>query len=232
MADFYRLENNVNTYLDKDIDSTTTNIVVKKAVAPFNNPIIPNSDEIGVLTLVDNHESTTKIEIVHFENYIDNGNGTLTISGIVRGQENTTPKSFVKGSIVTQAITREAINAIINNIIDLKIDWEGSAANTISVTDIDNWNESFSWGDHSTYGYLTDLSSSTLDEISDIDTTGLSDNNIILYNSSTDSWEVVLFSHDQLQNIDSNEHIDWTLDQNGEKYINKNNIEIIDGGFF
>lgn len=238
MADFYKLENNVYTYLNEDIDENNTSIRVKKAVSPFNDPIAPSSSEIGALTLIDNHESTTKIEIINFTGFTDNGDGTLTILGITRGKENTLPQKFVKGSIVTQALTRDAINNIINNINNIESDWEGSAAYTISISDIDNWNEAFSWGDHSTYGYLTNITNESIGDLEDVVVKfAIENGDVLRFNSSTGDWESGRytsseFSHNNLQDVSINEHIDWTLDQNGDKYINKNNIKIIDGGIF
>lgn len=237
MADFYRLENNVYTYLDKNIDKNSTSIRVKKAVHPYNDPIAPSSNEIGVLTLIDNHESTTKIEIINFTGFTDNGDGTLTILGISRGKENTLPQNFVEGSIVTQSITREAINNIIANINSIESDWDGSAASTISISDIDNWNTAFSWGDHSTFGYLTTISNESLDDLSNVDLSGAVDGDVLRYDFFNNKWKPDRytssdFDHNELQNVDENEHIDWTEDQNGNKYINKNNIQIIDGGSF
>ena len=237
MANYYRLQNNVYLILYEDIGTSASQIKTQYPGSPFKLPISPSSNEVGALTIIDDQQNPSKIEIVHFESYVDNGDNTVTFSGVTRGQEGTNAQSFIAGSIVAQSITKDAINAITTNIENLKSDWEGSAAYDISVSDIDNWNDAFSWGDHSTYGYLTNITNEILENLSNVDVTGISNNDVLRYNSTTGNFEASTYSssefdHDQLQNFGVDEHIDWTQDQNGNKYINKNNINIIDGGSF
>jgi len=252
----YRLENNVTTKLVGDINKNTTDIIIKKASYPYNNPIVPSENEIGTMTLIDDSSRPTKIEIIYFTNFFDNGDGTLTISNVQRGKENTSKQSFVSGSVVTQSLTREAINSLINgindnssvsmelsgDILNLKKDWQDSPAYSISLSDISNWNEAFSWGDHSSYGYLTDIKSESLGDLSDVDLDDLADKKVLKWSSYLNRFIMMEdnnttyvssdFNHNQLINYNPKEHIDWTEDQNGNDYVHKNNIKIIDGGTF
>ena len=51
------------------------------------------------------------------------------------------------------------------------------------------WNEAHGWGDHSTAGYLNGLSSSSLNDLSDVSTASPGAGQILQYNSSTLKWE-------------------------------------------
>lgn len=108
----YRLENNVNTTLVDPIDSSTTVIRINTAVEPYNDPIVPDTDEVGTITLIDDVSNPSKIEIVYFTGFTNNGDGTLTLTGVNRGQENTTQYSFSSGAVATQSLTRDAINSL------------------------------------------------------------------------------------------------------------------------
>ena len=52
-----------------------------------------------------------------------------------------------------------------------------------------DWNEAHGWGDHSTAGYLNGLSSSSLNDLSDVSTASPGAGQILQYNSSTLKWE-------------------------------------------
>jgi hypothetical protein len=53
-------------------------------------------------------------------------------------------------------------------------------------TKITNWDTAYSWGDHSTEGYLTSLS---LDGLTDVSVAGATNGQSLVYNSSSGEWE-------------------------------------------
>lgn len=249
MIDFFKLENNVTTKIVNGLSENSTIIIIEKTSEPYNDPIAPNENEIGVMTLIDNHLKPEKIEIVYFKNITDNGDGTLTLTGVERGKEDTPKQSFVSGSTATQSLTREAIDrfiAGINKNYSVSMELSGNVldmpAYGISLTDISNWNDAFSWGNHSEYGYLTDIKSEAIGDLLDVDLTNISNNKILKWNETSKKFEISAdenttyvssdFNHDGLTNYKENEHIDWTKDQNDSDYIHKNNINLIDGGTF
>lgn len=52
-----------------------------------------------------------------------------------------------------------------------------------------NWNTAHGWGDHASAGYLTGLSASSLNDLSDVSTASPGSGQILQYNSSTLKWE-------------------------------------------
>lgn len=192
----YKLENNVNTKIVGDIDSSTTNIIIKKATSPYNDPIHPDTGEVGTMTLIDDHSVPTKIEIVYFTGYTDNGDDTLTLTGVQRGEENTTPKSFVSGSVATQTLTRDAINSLIDGIsysITADVSLGGiSSGESISGNSLQDFLEQLlTVYDVPTINLVSSVSGGTReygDNIASIDLTATptkGDNDITLLNIST-----------------------------------------------
>lgn len=100
----YALANNVRTTLRTAINSVASSLVVDAATGVFKNPPNP-SGSLGILTLIDSMTQPTKTEIVTYTAVADNGNGTLTLSGVSRGQEGTVAQSFAAGAIVFQGVT-------------------------------------------------------------------------------------------------------------------------------
>jgi len=119
--DKYRIQNNVYTTLASGINSTTTTITIDKASSPYQNPIEPGNGKIGLLTIIDSQSEPTKIEIIKFTGYIDNGD-TLTLTGVERNQEGLGSNSFDSGAVVVQTISRDTFNNLQNNIDNLESD--------------------------------------------------------------------------------------------------------------
>jgi len=100
--------------------------------------------------------------------------------------------------------TAEAVAAI-----KADVDWNAT-----------EWDLAYGWGDHSLEGYLTTVA---LNDISDVDTTGVANNKILKYDLGTTSWIIADdedttytssdFTHDDLTGVTANEHIDWTISQ-------------------
>src|SRR6056300_133063 len=68
---------------------------------------------------------------------------------------------------------------------------DGSGTYSIVTNNSSNWDTAYSWGDHSTAGYLTDLTGSTLTSLSDVTAvTGAGDDGKVLYyDHSTTSFK-------------------------------------------
>ena len=65
--------------------------------------------------------------------------------------------------------------------------FSASPASDILSGDITNWNTAYGWGDHSTEGYLTSLA---VEDLSNVDiTAGLSDQQVLKWDSASSSWK-------------------------------------------
>lgn len=127
-------ENNVVATLSSTVAADDTSITFNTPVTPFNIP--PASG--GTLTLSDNLNNPSAIEVITFTGVTDNLNGTHTITGVTRAQESTAAAPWSVGHVLYQAVTQASTN---------------------------KWDTAHSWGDHSTAGYAvggSPLSSATL----------------------------------------------------------------------
>ena len=102
----YTIENNVSTELASSVSAGATSIDVNTAAAPNNNP--PSPTDSALLTLMDKAYKPSKIEIISYTGVTDNGDGTLTLSGVSKGLEGTSDQSWSSGDLVMQAMTRES----------------------------------------------------------------------------------------------------------------------------
>lgn len=119
MLTSFNVLNNVRTTLNAAIDADDTSIILNQASSPFKDPPAPAVDALGqasLLTLTDSLANPTKIEIVTYTGFTDNGNGTVTISGVTRGAENTVASAFSSGAYAYQAITVDCLNGPILNV--------------------------------------------------------------------------------------------------------------------
>lgn len=105
------IRNDVQTTLAVDALDSDNTLVLNNAPAPFSNPPVP--DTVSVLTLSNSLVEPTKIEIVTYTGVTDNGDGTMTITGVQRGQEGTSAIGFSSGDFVYQAITAGILSAMI-----------------------------------------------------------------------------------------------------------------------
>jgi len=101
----YTVANNVRATLNTGINSSVTSIIINNAVSPFNNPATPVSGFPGVITLTDSLGAPTKFEIVTYTGITDNGNGTRTLTGVVRGVESSTAQAWTSGQFLYQSAT-------------------------------------------------------------------------------------------------------------------------------
>ena len=96
--------NNIKSVLNAGINATANSIQVVKAVAPLQDP--PTA---GKLTLIDNLNTPTAIEIINYTGRTDNTT-YWTLTGVTRGKESSTAASFNSGASVIQAFTANDAN--------------------------------------------------------------------------------------------------------------------------
>ena len=64
--------------------------------------------------------------------------------------------------------------------------FSSSPAGGITNANITNWNTAFGWGNHSAAGYLTTITSQSLGDLSNVDTSGVNTGDVLKYNGT--SW--------------------------------------------
>lgn len=110
----WKLQNNVRHTLNSAIGAGDASITIDIAAPPFKSVAVPDSkaeNGRGIVTLTDSLTNPTKIEVVTFSALVDNGNGTLTLSGLVRGAESTIASAFSAGAYVLQCLTAESLDS-------------------------------------------------------------------------------------------------------------------------
>jgi hypothetical protein len=138
MLTSYNLLNNVRTTLNDAIDADDTSILINQASSPYKDPPTPGANSLGqssVLTIVDSLTTPTKIEIITYSGLTDNGDGTLTISGVTRGAESTVASAFSSGAYVYQALTAGCFEGPVADINSNEgvVNFAGFAADTPGV---------------------------------------------------------------------------------------------------
>lgn len=108
----YVHRNDVLCELTSSITGSSTSITVNDPSAPFRKFPTPGGSEIGTATLTDNPFVPSKKEIITYSGVTDNGNGTHTLTGVVRAREGTTAQSFSAGESAYQAPTPGSMPAI------------------------------------------------------------------------------------------------------------------------
>lgn len=105
----YTLANNVKVTLAADVSAVASSITVNAASGIFNNPPDPTGDAasggLSIATIQDAALPPTKTEIITYTGVTDNGNGTLTLTGVLRGIEGTTARSWTSGAVLFQSAT-------------------------------------------------------------------------------------------------------------------------------
>ncbi len=105
----YTLANNVKVTLAADVSAVASSITVNAASGLFHDPPDPTGDDASngtsILTIQDDALPPTKTEIITYTGVTDNGNGTLTLTGVLRGIENTIARSWTTGAVLFQAGT-------------------------------------------------------------------------------------------------------------------------------
>lgn len=107
------LGNNVRHTINTAFNAAATSVTLDVASLPFRSIAAPTSksqDSRGVVTFMDSLTNPTKIELATFTGWVDNGNGTITLSGLLRGQESTVANSFGVGNFALQMLSVDALN--------------------------------------------------------------------------------------------------------------------------
>lgn len=108
----YKIKNNITVTLSQGINSNDTTIIVNEPIGGYEAPPAIDNTETGILTIIDKAGNPSKIEIIHYSNIINNGDGTLTITGVERGKENTEPQEFSSNAILLQILTKDVLQSI------------------------------------------------------------------------------------------------------------------------
>lgn len=104
------IANNVRSTLANGAATGDGTLTVSDATGVFQNPPIPTAGFPGLVTLIDNLTTPTKIEVVTYTGVTNNGNGTRTLTGCTRAREGTTAQTWGVGTLVICAPTRALID--------------------------------------------------------------------------------------------------------------------------
>lgn len=121
----HALTNDVRTTLVSSITTGSTSITINKASAPYKDPLPPDSaaeNGAGIITIADSFTNPTAKEIVAYSSLTDNGDGTITLGGLIRGRESTIVSAFSAGAAVYQAVTAGELS---NDLMALRHDLGG-----------------------------------------------------------------------------------------------------------
>jgi plastocyanin len=116
-------------------------------------------------------------------------------AGYLTGANETDPvfTASAAGSIVSQDLANwnsaygwgnHASAGYITSVAETDPVFTASAAAGVTAALISNWNTAYGWGDHSGAGYLANLSSSSVNDLSDIFVSGPTTNQILQYNGT------------------------------------------------
>lgn len=139
-----QINNDVECRLASQVTAGDSTITITNPGAPFNLPATPDSDA-SIATLIDSMLSPTQIEVVTYTGLTDNGDGTHTLTGVTRAEENTADQTFQNGyliqaptaGIVAFLLDRLALKA---NSADLSIpEWDQAYEGQITSA---SWNPS------------------------------------------------------------------------------------------
>lgn len=121
------LGDNVRVTLASPVTAGATSITVNVGVAPFRSPVDTAGGHYAYLTLVDNLVNPTKLESVTYAGWTDNGNGTITLSSVSRGQDGTSAQSWSSGDYAFQAV-RAAWTTLLESLRNSKAQASGLAS--------------------------------------------------------------------------------------------------------
>jgi len=125
------LNNFVRSVLQADCGPTDDTLMIQKAAAPLQDPPGATEDAPGVLALIDQPSTPTKVEIVAYTGQSVAGD-IVTLTGVSRGQEGTTAQSWTAGTPTYQPITAGVIQA-------LQTDVAGKLASDGTAVAADKW---------------------------------------------------------------------------------------------
>lgn len=104
----FTLDNFVRSTLQADITAGATTVTVTKAAPPLRDPPAATVDAPGLLILQDVPTSPTKIEVISYTGRSIAGT-VVTLTGVTRSLEGTTPYPWPAGTPTFQGITAGAL---------------------------------------------------------------------------------------------------------------------------
>lgn len=125
---------------------------------------------------------TNKLENIESESVGDLSNVSLsspTVDQLLKYDGT----NFVNATLTTDEVS-EGSNLYFTNaraVSAIKADTDWNA---------DNWDTAYGWGDHSAEGYLKNIESESVGNLSDVDLTGIDNGKILKYNGTSGAWEI------------------------------------------
>lgn len=135
MTDSYTFDNNVAALLTVEALSDAVALTVQAATNANPPPDVLSGK--AVVSLMDRAYQPTQFEIVTYTGRTDNGNGTYTLTGVVRAQENTTAQLWPVGTVVVQAITADAYQTVAAGAGVLFLDGGDASTNYGGINAVD-----------------------------------------------------------------------------------------------
>lgn len=108
-----KMKNFVRVEVAAPASAVATQVLVTTATPPYQSPPLGG----GVLTLADDMSNPTRLEVIYYQIAADNGDGTLTLTGVERGAESTASHDWSVGDAAFQAPTAGAMQAIAKNVL-------------------------------------------------------------------------------------------------------------------
>lgn len=106
----FTFDNDVLVGLAGPVDAAATSITVRAPVLPYRAPPAPlGISRPGVLTIVDRLSMPTAIEVITYASRVVNGDESVTLNGVLRGQQGTTARAWTGTAQAYQAPTREQL---------------------------------------------------------------------------------------------------------------------------
>jgi len=104
----YVYNNDVRTTLAADVAAGAATITVNAASSPHEDPPDPGGG-VAILVLLDSLADYAKREVVTYTSRTDNGDGTFTLGGVSKGQEETSDQSWSAGDHAIQSVTVQGL---------------------------------------------------------------------------------------------------------------------------
>lgn len=106
----FTIENDVLTGVIGPVDAGATSITLSAPDVPFRAPPAPlDAGRPGILTIVDRLSTPSAIEVITYTSRTINVDGSITLGGIVRGQQGTVARAWTSSAKAYQAPTRDQL---------------------------------------------------------------------------------------------------------------------------
>jgi len=128
----------------------------------MTNPIPRKISELPLLSSLSNND---------FFPVVDVSDTALNSSGETKKVSYITLKTNIQNAIDTDFTETDPV-------------FSASVAFDITQTDVDQWDAAYAWGNHAVQGYLQSLSAQSINNLVDVDTTGVATDNVLKWSGS------------------------------------------------